>query len=140
MIFSSTDEKEIIEAIKKAEKMTSGEIRIHLDNHLKGDALAKAQHIFYKLNMDKTQNKNGVLLYIAVKDKKIAIIGDENIHKMVNQNFWNEIIKEISLSFKQGNYKNGIILAIEKIGKKLKIHFPHQTNDKNELPDELSRS
>lgn len=140
MLFSSEDEKEIIEAIRNAELLSTGEIRVHLDQHLKGDALTTAQDIFYKIGMQKTKNRNGVLFYVSENLRKVAIIGDENIHKLVRQSFWNEILEEIIESFKKENYKEGLINAIFKTGNQLKKYFPSDgDNNENELANEISR-
>ncbi|PQL91524.1 TPM domain-containing protein [Apibacter adventoris] len=140
MLFSSEDEKEIIEAIRNAELLSTGEIRVHLDQHLKGDALATAQDIFYKIGMQKTKNRNGVLFYVSENLRKVAIIGDENIHKLVRQSFWNEILEEIIESFKKEKYKEGLINAIFKTGNQLKKYFPSDgDNNENELANEISR-
>lgn len=140
MLFSSEDEKEIIEAIRNAELLSTGEIRVHLDQHLKGDALTTAQDIFYKIGMQKTKNRNGVLFYVSENLRKVAIIGDENIHKLVRQSFWNEILEEIIESFKKEKYKEGLINAIFKTGNQLKKYFPSDgDNNENELANEISR-
>ncbi len=140
MLFTPDDEKEIIEAIRQAESMSTGEIRVHLDQKLKGDPLAVAQSIFFKIGMQKTKDRNGVLFYVSENKRKIAIIGDENIHKYVRQSFWNELIEEIIHSFKQNKYKEGLVSAIHKTGTKLKKYFPgNGKNNDNELPDEISR-
>ncbi|MCX8676361.1 MULTISPECIES: TPM domain-containing protein [unclassified Apibacter] len=140
MLFSPRDEEDIIEAIRQAEAMSTGEIRVHLDQNLTGDALATAQSLFTKLGMEKTKDKNGVLFYVSENKKKIAVIGDVNIHKYVHQNFWDGLLKEITFSFKKDNYKEGLINAILKTGTKLKKFFPRDgKNIENELPNEISR-
>ncbi|MDR1876647.1 MAG: DUF5130 family protein [Flavobacteriaceae bacterium] len=140
MLFSPQDETEIVKAIKTAEAKSTGEIRVHLDQNLKGDPLAIAQDIFYKIGMPDTKDRNGVLFYVSENKRKIAIIGDENIHNYVKQSFWNELIKEITHSFKEEKYKDGLVAAILKTGTQLKKFFPvdGKTNE-NELPNEISR-
>ena len=125
MLFSPRDEEDIIEAIRQAEAMSTGEIRVHLDQNLTGDALATAQSLFTKLGMEKTKDRNGVLFYVSENRKKIAVIGDVNIHKYVHQNFWDGLLKEITFSFKKDNYKEGLINAILKTGTKLKLSLIH---------------
>lgn len=140
MLFTPEDEKEIIKAINNAESLSTGEIRVHLDQHLKGDPLATAQSIFYKIGMQKTKDRNGVLFYVSENLRKIAIIGDENIHKYVRQSFWNEILGSIIEYFKKEEYKEGLIDAIGKTGIKLKKYFPaNGRNNPNELSNEISR-
>lgn len=140
MLFTPEDEKQIIEAIRLAETMSTGEIRVHLDQKLEGDPLAKAQEIFYKIGMDKTKDKNGILFYVSENRKQVAVIGDQNIHTYVKQAFWDQILNEIVSDFKNGFYKEGLTKAINKTGIKLKKYFPYNGKTiKNELPDEISR-
>ena len=136
-----TPEQELtlIEAIKIAEKDTSGEIRIHIEKSSEEPPLDRALEVFRFLNMDATELRNGVLFYIAVESKKFAIIGDEGINNLVPDNFWDEE-KELVLSyFKKGDFTTGLELAILEVGKKLKEYFPYQSDDKNELSDEISK-
>lgn len=129
---------EILEAIISAEKMTSGEIRIHLESKCKTDTLECAKEVFQQLKMHETQLHNGVLIYIAISDKKLAIFGDKGINEVVSDDFW-EIVKEEMLEhFHNGVYSKGIIIGINKIGKKLKEYFPYQDDDINELPNDIS--
>ncbi|MDR3273557.1 MAG: DUF5130 family protein [Flavobacteriaceae bacterium] len=138
-LFTPEDEKEIVEAIKNAETMSTGEIRVHLDNSLKGDPLAKAQAVFAHLGMQNTQERNGVLFFISESDRQIAVIGDENIHQHVKQTFWNNLSQEITASFKEGKFKDGLVSAILKTGHQLKKYFPASGQNLNELPNEISR-
>jgi len=139
MLLSPEDEKEIVNAIKTAETMSTGEIRVHLDNSLKGDPLAKAQAVFVRLGMEHTQDRNAVLFFVSESDRQVAVIGDENIHQHVKQVFWNELLAEMTDSFKNGNFKDGLISAILKTGHQLKKHFPASGHNPNELPNEISR-
>lgn len=134
-----SQEQQIIEAIKSAEKNTSGEIRVHIENNTDKPPMERALEVFYLLKMDATNLKNGVLFYIATESKKFAILGDEGINTKVPDNFW-DAEKEIVLSnFAQGEFAKGMELAILEVGKKLKEFFPYQSNDTNELSDEISR-
>jgi uncharacterized membrane protein len=129
----------IAHAIQFAEKKTTGEIRIRIDAHFKGNILAAATKVFYKLNMDKTQNKNGVLLYIAVEEHQFCIIGDTEINQIVQQAFWDNICNEMRDFFVVNKFEQGIIYAIQKIGDILHQHFPlNNKNNDNELPNEIS--
>ncbi len=128
----------MLQKIKEAELNTSGEIRIHIENHCSGDVFQRGVALFHTLNMHSTAQRNGVLFYLAVKDKKFSIIGDKGIDQKVAHDFWDEIKKEMSLSFKEGKFTEGLSDAIEKAGKQLKVHFPYQSNDTNELSDEIS--
>ncbi|PHS50960.1 MAG: hypothetical protein COB01_11555 [Lutibacter sp.] len=134
-----SQEQQIIEAIKSAEKNTSGEIRVHIENNTEKPPMERALEVFYLLKMDATDLKNGVLLYVATESKKLAILGDEGINTKVPDNFW-DTEKELMLSnFAQGEFAKGMELAILEVGKKLKEFFPYQSNDTNELSDEISK-
>jgi len=136
--FSKEEKLEIKKAILNAELDTSGEIRVHIENNCKGEVLDRASYLFSKLNMDKTELKNGVLFYLSIANKKFAIIGDSGINKEVPEDFWNEIEESMTEKFKIGEFTNGLIVGIEKAGERLKKHFPHHINDINELSDEIS--
>ncbi|VAV83850.1 FIG014338: Hypothetical protein [hydrothermal vent metagenome] len=133
------EEQKIVEAIRKAEKSTSGEIRVHLESDLKEDCLEHAKEVFHFLQMDETKDKNGVLFYIAVNVKKFAIIGDSGIDKVVPDDFWESVKNTVTSEFTKGNKANGLVLGILETGEKLKQFFPFQKDDKNELLDEISK-
>lgn len=136
---SATDEEEIVQAILQAEKNTSGEIRVHIESHTQLDHYERAKEIFHLLKMDNTKESNGVLLYVAVNDRKFAICGDKGINKVVPEDFW-ETTKEIIQShFKEGNFKEGILQGVLKAGTELEKHFPWQQGDRNELSNEISK-
>jgi uncharacterized membrane protein len=136
---TASEEKTIIEAIQKAEKDTSGEIRVHIEKSTKKPPMERALEVFYFLKMDETALRNGVLLYIAVESKKFAILGDKGINEKVPENFW-DTEKDIVLThFSKGETTKGLELAIAEIGNKLKEFFPYQSNDTNELSDEISK-
>ena len=136
---SKAAEQEIIQAIQKAEKMTSGEIRVHLENCIHKDAHERALEVFHMLQMGKTNLHNGVLFYVAVSSKTFVIYGDRGINKFVPDNFW-ESTKEIVIShFKKQEFKDGLINGILETGKQLQQHFPSIAKDSNELPDEISK-
>ncbi|MCX6281583.1 MAG: TPM domain-containing protein [Bacteroidetes bacterium] len=136
--FSQEQQKAITSAIAEAEHKTSGEIRIHIENNLKEDVLDRAALLFRKLGMSKTEQRNGVLIYLAVKSRKFAILGDKGIHKAVPENFWDEIKHKMLAYFKEEKFTEGLVYAISAAGEQLKKHFPHLENDKNELSDEIS--
>ncbi len=136
--FSKTEQERIVAAIKAAEKETSGEIRVHIDKRCKGDVMDMAAFVFEKLEMHKTELRNGVLIYLAVKDKKFAILGDVGINKVVPENFWEEVKAGMLEEFKKGDFTNGLVKAIGMAGEKLKTYFPYQKDDINELADEIS--
>jgi len=133
------EERDIVEAIRMAEKETSGEIRVHIEKTTSIDAFDRAMEVFHLLEMDKTQLKNGVLIYVAVKDKTFVICGDQGINKVVSNDFWDST-KEIMVShFKKGDFKQGLIEGISKAGNELKLYFPYQQGDTNELSNEISK-
>lgn len=136
--FSKEEESRIKTAILKAELDTSGEIRVHIENHCKIDPLDRAVFVFDTLKMNKTEQRNGVLIYIAVKDKKFAIIGDSGINGVVDANYWDDIKTLMTEHFKRGEFVFGMEKGIERIGTKLKTHFPYHINDVNELNDDIS--
>lgn len=128
----------IAAAIKKAEKNTSGEIRVHIEAHCKKDSLQRAIEVFYQLEMQKTALRNGVLIYVAILDKTFAIVGDEGINNKVPADFWEATKEAMVTHFKKEKIVEGIIEGITLAGEKLKAFFPYQRNDQNELSDEVS--
>lgn len=136
---TNEDEQEIINAIAQAELNTSGEIRIHIENHSDLSAMDRAQQVFLELGMDKTAARNGVLFYIGVSDHTFAILGDEGIDKVVEDTFW-DCTKDILIeNFKKQQYKQGLVEGILQAGKRLKQFFPLLDSDTNELSNEISR-
>ena len=138
--FTKEEQQKIVAAIKEAELNTSGEIRVHIENHCKEEALERAAEVFYDLKMNCTAARNGILFYLAVKDHKFAIIGDEGINREVEHDFWNDIKDEMISNFKANKFTEGLIAGILKCGDKLKKYFPYQNDDVNELSDEISFS
>jgi uncharacterized membrane protein len=136
--FSVRDQEAIKQAIGNAERETSGEIRVHVENVFSGEVLDRAAYIFDKLGMSKTTQRNGVLIYLAIKNRKFAIIGDSGINKVVPDNFWDDIKTAMLNQFREGRFTEGLIEAISQSGQHLKKHFPHTKGDANELPDEIS--
>jgi len=137
--FFTKDQKlAITKAITQSELQTSGEIRLHIDSNCEVNVLDSATLIFRKLKMHKTELRNGVLFYLAVTDKKFAILGDKGINEKVPENFWDNI-KELMLDhFKKQQFTEGLCKGIEMAGEKLKTHFPLQSNDTNEITNEIS--
>lgn len=134
-----TEEQEIVKAIALAEKQTSGEIRVHLEEKSDLEPMERAKEVFLQLNMQQTDARNGVLFYVAVSNKKFAVLGDEGINKVVAPNFWESTKEAVINQFKTGNFKTGIIDGITEAGNQLKAHFPYQTDDENELSNEISK-
>ncbi len=136
--FTEKQQEEIIKSIENAELNTSGEIRLHLEDTCKSDPVKRAIEVFEKLGMHETKLRNGVLFYLSIKDKKIAVIGDKGINDIVPTNFWDDIKNEIINHFKNNQFTDGLCKGIEKAGEKLKIHFPFDSNDTNELSNDIS--
>ena len=136
--FTEEQQSAIVQAIADAEKATSGEIRVHLESSCKGDVLDNAVYIFKKLKMHKTALRNGVLIYLAVNDRKFAILGDGGINAKVPENFWDQIKETMVSHFATGDFTNGLKQGILMVGDKLKAYYPIQSNDTNELSNEIS--
>lgn len=135
---SVKEEKQIILAIKKAEKNTSGEIRIHVDEVSETEVLKRAKQAFISLEMDKTENRNGVLFYVSVKDHEFAICGDVGIDEVAPSDFWDDIKDAVIDHFKRSEYVEGLVNGIEMAGESLKKYFPYEDYDVDELSDEIS--
>lgn len=136
---TANEELEIVNAIVEAEKNTSGEIRVHIEPMSKKPHFERAQEVFHYLKMDNTKEENGVLIYIAVHDKKFVIYGDKGINRVVPDNFWDNTKTILENHFKKGDFKQGIIEGILMAGKELETHFPWQHNNTNELSNEVSK-
>ena len=136
--FTQEQKDKIVAAIEEAELSTSGEVRVHIESKCKEDVLDRAAHWFKKLSMHKTEQRNGVLLYLAVSDRKFAIIGDVGINAVTPDNFWDEIKEQMLAKFKEQQFAEGLAEGILMAGKALKEHFPYQTDDVNELSDDIS--
>ena len=137
---SKAEEQEIVLAIVEAEKNTSGEIRVHIEEHTEKSPLERAQEVFFELKMDETKDRNGVLFYVCVSDKKFAIIGDKGINEAVESDFWDCTKDTVIANFKEGKFKKGLVEGILRAGERLKKNFPYQSDDTNELSNEISRS
>lgn len=134
--FTKEEEERMVEAIRSAEKQTSGEIRIYIEQHCAYiNALDRAKEIFGELEMHKTKDRNAVLLYIATKDKQLALLGDAGIYEKMGQIFWDNEVKLMLAEFKQHHFIDGICHIIGDIGEALKTNFPYASDDKNELDD-----
>ncbi len=130
----------MIQAIREAEKQTSGEIRVHVVRRTRDDIEAQAKEIFEKIGMTKTQARNGVLIFFATQDRAFVILGDTNIHEKVPAGFWQETAQLMEGYFHQDQFEEGMTEAVSKIGRELKTYFPHTASDTNELSDKISYS
>ncbi len=136
--FSEKQKEEIVQAIKQAELNSSGEIRVHIETQCKENVLDRAALVFKKLNMHKTKLRNGVLIYLAVESRVFAIIGDIGLNQLVPSDFWDSVKQTMQSSFVQSDFTKGLSTGILMTGEKLKTYFPFQSDDVNELPDEIS--
>ncbi len=125
-------------AVRKAEAGTSGEIRVHLDDTTVEDVLDHAAFIFQELAMHRTKDRNGVLIYVSVAERRAAVIGDAGINEKLPKGFWNETLGVLLEQFKAGRYAEGLCMGVERLGEQLRAHFPRETDDRNELSDEVS--
>ena len=137
---SDKEQQEVVKAIQEAEKNSSGEIRLHIEDSCKEDVLDHAAFIFEKLDMHKTQLRNGVLFYVSIQPHGFAILGDEGIHQKVAEGFWENIKNHVIGHFSKGQYAQGLSEGIVMAGEQLKKYFPYQSDDVNELSDEISFS
>jgi uncharacterized membrane protein len=137
--FSEAEKLQIREAVQAAEKQTSGEIRVFVESHCEYvDPVRRAKELFFQLSMQQTAARNGVLVYVAMKDRQLAVYGDEGIHQKVGSDFWNQQVQQMLLHFNRQNYVAGLSQMIHAIGEALRSHFPYQAEtDTNELPDDM---
>lgn len=137
-LFTPDEQLRLVEAIKNAEKNTSGEVRVFIESHCEYvDPVDRAKEIFFNLKMEQTQDRNAVLFYIALKDQQLALFGDEGIYKRLGADYWNTEVQKIIQDFSRNDIIEGICKCITDIGSALKQEFPYATTDKNELPDEI---
>lgn len=137
--FTDEEQYRIVEAIREAERQTSGEVRVFVESHCRFmDALDRAAEIFFGLEMDQTQDRNAVLVYVATQDHQLAIFADEQIHQQAGQQYWDAEVNKMIADFNRDNLAEGIRGCVEDVGLALRTHFPYnKDNDKNELPDEI---
>ena len=133
-----SDEK-IVGAIRAAERETSGEIRVFVSHKIIADPVAAAQEHFVKLKMNRTRERNGVLIFVAPESHNFAIIGDAAVHAKCGESFWSQVAAEMTEHFKRSAWTDGVVHAIRKAGDLLTQHFPHRGGDSNELSDKIER-
>lgn len=136
--FSKDEEGRIVQTIKEAERLTSGEIRVHLERDYEGSILGAASRTFFALNMDRTKDRNGVLIFISPPRKDFAIFGDRGINAAVPPDFWETVKNVMQQHFRQAMFAEGVCQGVKMAGEKLQTFFPWTDGDKNELPDEIS--
>ncbi len=136
---TAEEQEKILAAIARAENRTSGEIRLHVEGKCPTDApLDHAKELFSRLEMDKTEQRNGVLIYLATASHRFAILGDEGIDRVVPDDFWGDVKDLMAARFQEGDFSGGLVEGIARVGEKLDEFFPWQTDDVNELSDEIS--
>ncbi|MGB6048278.1 MAG: TPM domain-containing protein [Flavobacteriales bacterium] len=126
------------DAVRAAEKRTSGEIRVHLDVAIMEEVLDHAAYVFKDLGMAKTEARNGVMIYVSVPARKVAVIGDVAIHAKLGDTYWEGVLEVILGHFRQDHFCEGLCAGVELLGEKLREHFPYQRDDVNELKDDVS--
>ncbi len=136
--FNEEEKKLISESIREAEKNTSGEIRIHIESKCSKDVMDRAAYLFEKLKMHETKLRNAVLFYLAIDDRKFAILGDAGINQVTDEDFWDKIKDAMLIKFSENKFSSGLSIGVIMAGEQLKAHFPYQQDDVNELPDEIS--
>jgi len=136
---TTIEEQEVVEAIRLAEKNTSGEIRVHIENTFEGDIEQRTLEVFSILKMHNTKQRNSVLIYVAVQNKAFAIYGDQGINHVVASDFWNHTETVIENHFKSGDFKQGLVDGVLHAGEQLKQHFPISDLDSNELTNQISK-
>jgi uncharacterized membrane protein len=136
--FTPEQQETIIRAIAEAEHATSGEIRVPIETSCKVNVLDEAAWLFRKVGMHKTADRNGVLIYLALKERNFAIIGDSGINAVVPPGFWDSIRDHMQQKFSEGLYADGLADGVRMAGEKLREHFPRSKDDVNELTDAIS--
>ncbi len=142
--FTAEERERLVRAIAAAELRTSGEIRLHVERDVPrkepvgGDPYERAREVFASLGMHQTAERNGVLVYLATRTRRFAVVGDEELHKRVGDGFWRDVVELMAGEFREGRFVEGLERGIALIGEKLREHFPHRDDDVNELSDEIS--
>ena len=137
-LLTEAERLRVRDAIAAAEKRTSGEIRVHLEDHIEDEVLDHAAFIFEELGMHRTRDRNGVLIYLSVADRKLAVIGDDAIDQRVPDNFWNDVLGLLKLHLVAGRAADGLVEAVHMVGEKLRMHFPLKSDDRDELSNDVS--
>lgn len=137
--FTPEEKEQLLKAIQAAEHRTSGEVRLYIESRCRFvNAIDRAQEVFFQLAMDKTDQRNGTLIYVAVKDKQAAVYGDAGLHQKVGDQYWQDVVTKMLLYFKKENLVEGICHGIKDLGEALAYYFPYdEKTDKNELPDDI---
>lgn len=136
--FTNDEQEKILQEIASAELRTSGEIRLHIENFCYGNQVARATKVFTNLGMHQTRERNGVLLYIAARSHKVAIVGDQGIHEKLGTQFWEHLVENLIQQFKARHKAEAVIACIKELGEQLSRYFPRRDDDTDELSNEIS--
>ena len=136
--FSKFDSDRIVAAVAAAEDGTSGEIRVHVTRRVPKNLEERAMRRFHLLGMTKTAERNGVLMYIAPRARKFRILGDTAIHEKCGAPFWTEVASAMEASFRKGEFTEGVVRGVERVGEVLGRHFPRKSGDRNELSNKIN--
>ena len=137
--FDEESEIKIIQAIKQAELNTSGEIKVHVESKCNDHPLERGDEVFEQLKLHETRQRNGVLFYLAIQEKKFAIIADEGINEEVEFDFWDNIKAKMQEAFQKGDIVGGLTQGISETGQALRKYFPYLDDDENEISDDISQ-
>ena len=137
-LLSPADLEKVRDAVRRAEERTSGEIRVHLDDTIVDDVLDHAAFVFEELGMHRTKDRNGVLIYVSVAERRAAVVGDAGINARLPAGYWNETLNVMLVQFKADRYAEGLCMGVQRLGEQLRVHFPREADDRNELSDDVS--
>jgi uncharacterized membrane protein len=138
-VLHPTDQTKIVDAIRAAERATSGEVKVHVEGRCPGgDPYKRSVELFQRLGLTKTKERNAVLIYVATRDRKFAILGDSGIHEEVGSAFWADAIQRMRVAFARGAFGEGISGAVQAVGQRLAKKFPRQADDVNEIDNEIT--
>ncbi len=138
-VLADADLTAVSQAIAQAEAETSGEIRVHVDPQLPaGDSLSRARQVFVEIGMHRTRERNAVLIYLALAERHVAVLGDEGIHTHVGADYWNRLRDLLVERLHAGRTREALVEAVAEVGQALRAHFPRRPDDTNELSDQVS--
>ncbi|MDB4971195.1 MAG: hypothetical protein JWN44_6884 [Myxococcales bacterium] len=138
-VLHPSDQEKIVDAIRAAERVTAGELKVHVEARCAGgDAYKRAADLFGRLGLTKTKDRNAVLIYVATRDRKFSILGDTGIHEEVGAAFWAEAVQRMKVAFARGAFGEGIAGAVQSIGQRMAKKFPRKPDDVNEIDNEIT--
>ncbi len=137
-VLHPTDQTKIVDAIRAAERVTSGEVKVHVELRCAGDPYKRAVELFARLGLTKTKERNAVLIYVATRDRKFTILGDAGIHEEVGSAFWSDAVQRMKVAFARGAFGEGIAGAVQAVGQRMAKKFPRKVDDVNEIDNEIT--